>query len=293
MQRAVAKASGLTADRVTWSYQSVNEPSLNHIVINFGGEKVIGIDRIHTTQDLTRQNGMEIKQEVQGVREVPFNLECFTTATSGESAARRLLELTRSKLRLDSIRYGLRKAGVSPFDPGPVDYVPDVPATKFRGRAVCMIRCYVPVTACFEYVGYIARVVGTIFPQGLIGTPTSYPFDSGAVAGVGQSLVYSGAAVPGTIDGAFVRALATYQSAVGLATVLVFPAGNGTQKFYYAFPSSFGAPVLFKDVSTGFDVPNTRVASAVSVMDSTGALAFYDVWATVDFPLIPLTERVQ
>lgn len=174
MQAAVSKASGYPADRVFWSYQNINEPaaSTDFIVITFRGEIVVGVDRINTEYDGTRPVGQEIKQEIRGVREVPFELSCYTSTTSGNVAARRILELVRTRLRLPTVRDGLHKVGLSPFDSGPVNYVPDMPATNFRGRATCTVRCYVPVTDCAEYVPYIARVRGTVFPVGWIGTPS-------------------------------------------------------------------------------------------------------------------------
>lgn len=179
MQKAVALASRLPSDHVIWSYQNVNEPTEPHIIIKFGGAITIGTDRIATSQDLDRPNGQEMKQEVRGVREVPFELQAFTTTTTGSSAARHMLELVRTRLRLPSIRYGLRNVGLSPFDPGPVNWVPDIPAAKFRGRAVCTIRCYVPVMDCEEYTGYIARVRGLVVFSGSAGGTGTRSFDTG------------------------------------------------------------------------------------------------------------------
>lgn len=181
MQEAVVKASMLASSQVTWSYQNRNEPALDHVVITFGGERVLGIDRIATTQNLSRPNGQEIKQEIRGVREVPFEIECFTAATSGSTAARRLATLIATRFRLPDIRYPLRKVGVSPFDAGPVKYIPDIPTVTFRGRATCTIRCYVPVQDCYEYTGYIARVLGTVYPTGFGAShgTSGIAFDSG------------------------------------------------------------------------------------------------------------------
>jgi hypothetical protein len=170
MHAAVVKASGFSEDQVAWSYQNVNEPTLPHIIITFGGEIVIGIDRVSATTDLSRANEQEVKLEVRGVREVPFEIECFTPETSGSAAARRVAELIRSRMRLTDIRYPLRNVGLCPFDSSQVGWIPDIPSAKFRGRATCTLRCYVPVTDCIEYVGYIARVKGTVTVLGLSGT---------------------------------------------------------------------------------------------------------------------------
>lgn len=174
MHAVVVRNSGLESDRVTWAYQNVNETELDHVVLNFLGAQSIGIDRISTTQDLTRPNGQEIAQEVKGVREVPLEIHCYTTAVTGDAAARQLAERIRSKFRLDTSVFDLRRVQVSVFDTGqPIQWVPYIPAADFRGRAVLTVRCYVPLKDCIEYVGYIARVTGRFFPVGWSGASGS------------------------------------------------------------------------------------------------------------------------
>jgi hypothetical protein len=164
--KAIQLASGFTADQVVWSFQDYNAPTLDYAVITFGGEVAIGQDWVRITQDLTRPAGQEVKLDIRGIREVPLQIEVFTSDVYGNASARRVAEQIRTKLRLDGIRAGLRKAGLSPFDSDPVQWVPDVPNANFRGRAVVTIRCYVPVMDCYEYVGYIASIRGHIFPSG-------------------------------------------------------------------------------------------------------------------------------
>lgn len=280
LQFAVARASGYTTDRVFWSYQNVNEPELDHIKIHLGGEKVVGIDRLHITQDLARPNGQEIKQEVQGVREVPFEIECFTADTLGDLAARRVLELTRTKLRLPDVRSRLRKAGVAPFDLGDVSYVPDIPSADFRGRAVCTVRCYVPVSDCIEYVGYIARVRGTIFPVGFVGGhgASGIPFDSFGSSGGGITTLYTVyvgvSALPGAFDAAFITGLTPSQKTSRVGS---FDFNAGAVQFcYLCLPTGFGgAPADFTDDATGIEADVSKVASAIDV----SGIA-YDVWQT-------------
>lgn len=296
VQAAVVAASGMDQDKVTWSYQNVNEPELDHVTISFGGEIMIGVDHIKTTYDATRPNGQEIKQEIQGVREVSLEIACFTTTTSGSAAARRLLELTRTRLRLDTIRYGLKQAGLSVFDPGPVNWIPDIPSARFRGRAVCSIRCYLPVTDCLEYVGYIARIRGTFFPIGWHGGPggaSGIAFDS-AAGGVDSSLiaVYYDMAVPATITEAFIKALSGTSNEAHFARTISFTGATGTKKGYYAFPTSFGTPTLFRDNLTGLEIPNTLVVTGVIVTDAYGVSRSYDAWATVDLPAYNFSEQV-
>jgi hypothetical protein len=190
MQAAIVTASRLSADRVTWSYQNVNEPEQSHVVITFGGSVNASQDWIRNTQDLSRPKGQEMRQQIRGVRDVPFDIDVFTDATSGSGAARHLADLIRTRLRLDSIRLELRRYGISPFDTfGAVNWIPDIPTVNFRGRATLTIRCYVPVDDCDEYVGYIARVQGLIAPSGLGGTglipsgQTGIPFDWSGASG--------------------------------------------------------------------------------------------------------------
>lgn len=168
VHEAITRASGYPAERVIWSYQSSNERSLAHVRINFGGESVVGQDRIKTTTDLTRPAGQEIKQEIIGVREVPLDVEVFTSDVVSANAARQVAAQIRSKIGLDTIRGVLKGANVSCFDSGPVSWVPDIPYGNFRGRALVTLRCYVPISDCEEYTGYIARVTGTVTISGFL-----------------------------------------------------------------------------------------------------------------------------
>jgi hypothetical protein len=295
VHKAVCLASGYAAEQVIWSFQDYNAPTLDYINLTFGGELALGQDWVRITQDLTRPAGQEIKIDIRGIREVPLQIEVFTSDVHGNDSARRVAEMVRTKLRLDGVRHGLRRAGLSPFDSDSVQWVPDIPTANFRGRAVLNVRCYVPVMDCYEYVGYIARVRGHIFPSGVMsysGT-SGIPFSYGVGSTAGTLYVYYGLAVPASIDETFIESLSSSTLAAGLQRTLTFSAGDGTQKAYYAFPSSFGTPATFIDVNTGFAIPNTQVGTAVSVVDSEGVTRSYDVWATDDFPLTAFTERVS
>jgi hypothetical protein len=294
MQAAVAEASGFDARKVYWSYQDYNEKGGDYAVITFGGGAEVGQDFIQSSTDLTRPNGQEILRQVVGTREVPFLVEVFTAATDGGSAARHVAEIIRGKMKLGSIRARVRRAHVSPFDSSDVGWVPDILAAKFRGRATVTLRCYVPLLDCYEYVGYIARVTGRHRILGHLGSSGSsgIAFDYAVGSTAGTLPVYYGLAVPGTIDEAFIEALSGTALAAGLERSIAFAAGSGLQKAYYAFPSSYGTPAIFRDLNTGFDIPNTLVGSAVPVTDDAGTARSYDVWATDDFPMVAFTEQV-
>lgn len=168
---AVVKASRLDAGQVVWAHQNCGQPALDHIVLNFGGEMIVGQDRIESGFDASRPRGQEFKESIRGLREVGLELQAFTAATSGERAARRLLELVRGRIQLESIRGPLNRAGCTPFDgSGAINWVPDIPGANFRGRATHTIRCYVPVLdgSVDEHVGYIAHVSGRIVPSGAL-----------------------------------------------------------------------------------------------------------------------------
>lgn len=161
-QAAIARASGLPVTQVVWKHGNVNAPPLDYVALSLGGSTTIGIDYIRQTYDGTRAQGQEFELAVQGEREVPLEIECFTVATNTEAAARALAERSRSALLLPSVRGILTAVGVSPFDPGSVRWIPDVVSAGFRGRASCSVRCYMPAPHIAEYVGYIASVRGTM-----------------------------------------------------------------------------------------------------------------------------------
>lgn len=275
MQQAVVEASGLASNRVYWSYQNYSAETGDHIVITFQGDIMVGQDWVTSKTDLTRPNGQEILRQVNGTREVPFQIECFTTDTIDNGSARRTAEITRTKFRLDSVRSRIRRANVSPFDSSPVSYIPDVVNAKFRGRAVVTIRCYVPVIDCFEYVGYIARVRVTAFPSPWTGGggASSFTIDSLGLT-ASTYTVYYGSAAAGTYDAAFITALGSVSKASRVGS---YPQSAGTTLYgFWAAPSAFGAATAdFKDAATGFEASMTKVGTEVSV---NGVL--YDLWKT-------------
>jgi len=178
IQAAVERAAG--GPPVIWKDQNRNAPGVPYVTIRLGGPITLGIDYLAQSQDLTRPVGTEIKLEVRGQREVPLEIECFTDASvSGRSdSALALCSTILASLLLPSVRAILTAQHVSPFDPGQPNWIPDVPSTNFRGRAVATVRCYMPPPTAAEYVGYIARVSGTITVSGGAGGDEALPFDT-------------------------------------------------------------------------------------------------------------------
>ncbi len=184
---AIVEAARLPATQVRWKHQNFDWEDNPCVVLSLGGDITIGIDRIKYTQDLSRPNGQEIRQQVSGLREVALEIECYSDSVTGNITARRLCELIRTRMRLPSVRYGMRAVGVTPFDPGPVEWVPDIIAAGFEGRAICSVRCYMPAQDMDEYCGYIGRVQGTVYAFGG-GVPTGQThviyFDSSGATGL-------------------------------------------------------------------------------------------------------------
>lgn len=177
-QAAVARAGGLPVNSVVWKYGNVDAPALPYVAISLGGSISIGIDYVRETYDASRAQGQEFELAVEGQREVPLEIECFTADVTTESSARALAERIRSALTLPSVRDILSAVGISPFDPGPVNWIPDVVSVGFRGRAVCTVRCYVPLAKIAEYVGYIATAHVTATVEGSETTPITRTFDA-------------------------------------------------------------------------------------------------------------------
>ncbi len=118
----------------------------------------------------------ELRAHIEGFREVSWELQFFTKHTADNFDANTLAENTRTSLLFNSVRDILRAQQVSPFDPGPVNYLPEVVGTNFRGRATCSVRCYIPAQALFQYYGTIKTVNGsTTYSGGQ--TPGSHTFN--------------------------------------------------------------------------------------------------------------------
>lgn len=125
--------------------------------------------------------GSEIAQTLLGLREVALQLEGFTGSSSSitnpsaglvetsGATARALLDKVSGKLLMPSIRTALAAVGVTPFDAGTVNWIPDVVSTGFRGRATLDVRCYMPARAVAEYTSYIARMTWDVTAEGAPG----------------------------------------------------------------------------------------------------------------------------
>ncbi len=176
VQAAVVIATGFSPGRVIWKYQNANAPALDYVAMRFSVGRTIGQDYRKYDLDLARPPGQEFRIQVVGTREVVLEVEAFTTSTADSADAMSVAEKVKSSLLLTSVSDLLDAVELSPFDPGEVNYIPDVPSTTFRGRATLSIRCYVPAVRVSEFAGYIATVQGTITVSGGRRGPIDFPY---------------------------------------------------------------------------------------------------------------------
>lgn len=101
--------------------------------------------------------------------------------------------------------------------------------------------------------------------------------------------VFLGVAVPGTLNAAFITALANNPIASGYGRTFSVTAG-ATQKIYYAFRSAYGTPTFSVG---GFAGGFSLVASAVAVTNAFAFTENYDLWASDNLNLGATTVVVQ
>lgn len=133
-----------------------NAPDEDYATFFLTGLVKLGQDAVTTSYDATRPAGEEIRVKVSGDREFGVRVSAFTEKTNAESSARSVLGKVQTRLALPSIRKILNDAGVSVFDFGDVNYVPQIGSTEFMGRGVLDLRCYLRDDAS-EYTGYIEK----------------------------------------------------------------------------------------------------------------------------------------
>lgn len=157
---AILAAAQYTDDRVIYKNENANQPAIGVDYIGMYLTSVIGLgqDAVTDSTDLGQPAGEEIEIKVSGDREFGVQVEAYTVSTNAEITARATLSKMQTRLALPSIREALRAAAsVSIFDFGDVQYLPAIHLTKFKGRAITVLRCYVRDDAS-ERTGYIASV---------------------------------------------------------------------------------------------------------------------------------------
>src|SRR6201999_4655881 len=129
IQAAIVQASGLPANQVIWKGQDVNAPPQDYIAISLGGPIQLGIDYLAQDFDATRPRGQEFRLRVSGTREVPLEVECFTSSaiTGRQSSALYLCTKLLAALVLPSVRELMAAQDVVPFDQGQPQWIPSCP----------------------------------------------------------------------------------------------------------------------------------------------------------------------
>lgn len=178
----VATASGL---ETIWRNQNKNAPPLDYLDISLGNISTVWVDWIEERYVAGNDDGEQIELTVGGLREVPLQLEAWSSALVEDTAratALTILDNVVTKLRLPTARAMLASVGVTPFDPGPVLWVPSMVSAGFRGRATCDIRCRMPARALQEYADWVETVSGDVEianPAAPSGAPLiTIPFDT-------------------------------------------------------------------------------------------------------------------
>ena len=163
LKSAVVAGTGLPAANVVWAYQpfqaGARPSNERHITMLLGPSVPIGIDGYTTTYDESRALGEEIELATISQREFGVLFQCFGGPPAGNRSALATLQRFRDRLALPSVRGYLTDAGMSPFSPGVVNYVPGVDGTRFEGRATLETRLYIDASES-DFVGFITRVIG-------------------------------------------------------------------------------------------------------------------------------------
>jgi len=178
---AIATASGLDAQHVVWAYQRATQPTGPYISLSLSVLSNPGQDGIVATTDLTRPAGQEIQLAVIGFREATLDLEIFSdvvVSANGSADPIEIGENVRAALALPTLRETAAVAGISFLGDSPVQYLPEIVAVDFRGRATLDIQCFVPAAAAVEYTGYVASVTGAVTVHGGTPDPTTVPFST-------------------------------------------------------------------------------------------------------------------
>jgi hypothetical protein len=160
LQAWVATASAIPSSRVIWAHQRGAQPTIDFIVLSFTSVDPLGIDPLECLTDLTRPAGQEIELRAGGQRSMVLSLQAFTQSVTGASSARALLSRVQAALGLPSIVASLDAAGVSAYDTGQVQAIPEILQTTFVGRAALEVRFY-GREAASEFTGYIDTVLAT------------------------------------------------------------------------------------------------------------------------------------
>jgi hypothetical protein len=150
----VVTTSGYPVERVIWAEQNGERPDGDIITLHMGPLVPVGLDALEESVDLSRPAGEEVELKVVGVRSFSVTLQAYTHATTGSTSGRAVLGVVQTRTSLPSVRGALALAGVSLYDMGTVQVVPEIVGADFEGRAVLEVQAYCGDTAS-EFTTYI------------------------------------------------------------------------------------------------------------------------------------------
>jgi hypothetical protein len=165
----VKTGSGLSDTLVIWANQDGPRPTSQHATILIGADTPVGAAPAVThAYDEDADTGEEITITAREVSELAVTVQILGGAATTSSNARALAKKTQVALGLPTVRAALKAAGLSCFDRGKVESVPEVLDADYEARAVLDVRFYIADDAS-EVIGYIATVeiedldTGTIY----------------------------------------------------------------------------------------------------------------------------------
>ncbi len=135
-----------------------------------------------------------------------------------------------------------------------------------------------PFTSAQELHSYTKTVPNQTVSWGLTAI-TALTTATSSVSSIWETRVYYGAATPGTLNAAFIAALASNQ--LQQATTGTFAIGTlgNTKKAYLAVDAGLAQPTTFKD-GGGFVVPTSLVASNIAVTNGFGVTRNMNLYAS-------------
>lgn len=143
--------------------------------------------------------------------------------------------------------------------------------------------------------GYTRSAINAVVTWTLSATKQGGPTRTATVAAAWRPRVYYSIVVePGSLNQAFITALASQRLQSALGNTYAFGAGASNKRIYIAWPNAFGSPASIKD-QNGFTFPMSRVATAVAVTNGFSVLVAggYDIWASDNFITSTFTLSVS
>lgn len=159
----VKAATGYDDNHVIWAYQSGPRPDGAFALIQMGDFLPLGaFDETVDEYDAFGDPGEEIISTVTGLRQFDVTVQVFTPEVTTGAAGRAKLAKCQTALGLSSVRGALDNAGITPFNIGPVQWVPPLNNNAFEGRALLVVSFYT-LDVLTEFNTYIETAVPELY----------------------------------------------------------------------------------------------------------------------------------